>query len=144
MAGQVTIDFDPNVRTDGNGTFTRLVRASGAVSVGQRVTVVEPESGMTGSAEVTRIDPSKGFVFLAVDWASLHDGDADFAKESQSPGMSVRLEQSSTVKARASFGECVHLDGGAYLPRHQDWAELLPTRVSWRSEPRLPLKTSCL
>jgi hypothetical protein len=71
MTQQVMID--PNVRVAGNQTFSGFedILAGDLPEVGDVVVVREPESGITGSATVTRVDYTDRLIYLAVDWANL-------------------------------------------------------------------------
>lgn len=128
---RVTITIDPNVRLADNQTFARLDGIHGPLAIGADVYVAEPEGGLVGVAQVARIDVSKGFVFLAVDWSSLHEGAPD---DAQSTPRSTRSDGAVTGArfdyfwgglSNASFrdfGSCVHLPGGKYYSTHPYWA----------------------
>lgn len=67
------IAIDLNVRTEDNQTYVGFEDADRSVRVGQYVTVVEPESGIQGSAVVTRVDAERSLIYLAVDWVGLRE-----------------------------------------------------------------------
>lgn len=71
MTARVAID--PNVRVRGNQTYAGLEDVQGTVVAGSHVQVYEPESGLTGPAEVTEIDHERRLVYLAVDWGKLRE-----------------------------------------------------------------------
>jgi hypothetical protein len=65
------IAIDLNVRVRDGQTYAGLEDVHGDIEPGSTVTVYEPESGVSGSAEVTEIDTSRQLVYLAVDWQAL-------------------------------------------------------------------------
>ena len=73
MTAQHVVMIDPNVRVAGNQTFSGFedVLGDGLPDPGDRVIVREPESGVTGSAVVTRLDFDDRLIYLTVDWAGL-------------------------------------------------------------------------
>ncbi len=71
MTARVAIDL--NVRVRGDQTYAGLEDVQGTVVVGGHVEVYEPESGLTGPAEVTEVDRERRLVYLAVDWRKLHE-----------------------------------------------------------------------
>lgn len=73
------VEIDPNVRVHGNLGRAGLEDADGPLTVGQDVTVYEPESGLTGPGRVVRIDTDKQLVFLAVQWSELRPAEAPHA-----------------------------------------------------------------
>lgn len=101
--------IDLNVRTHGNLTFSGLDEVDGAVAVGAPVTVVEPESDLIGDALVERIDTSKGLIYLAVDWSSLHERPSAPEQRSSGDNAPFRVDMAN------HFGRSVHLTGGAYF-----------------------------
>jgi hypothetical protein len=68
------VAIDPNVRVRGNQTYAGLEDVEGTVAVGSHVEVYEPESGLTGPAEVTEVDHERRLIYLAVDWGKLREG----------------------------------------------------------------------
>lgn len=70
MTARITID--PNVRVSGNRTYAGLEDVDGGpVKPGDRVRVWEPESDVSGSATVERVDAERGLVYLDVNWSAL-------------------------------------------------------------------------
>lgn len=66
------IDIDPNVRTAGNETYSGWEDVHGDwPSIGDAVTVREPESGIEGTARVTDIEDKGQLIYLAVNWQAL-------------------------------------------------------------------------
>ncbi|MEA1798266.1 hypothetical protein [Rhodococcus qingshengii] len=72
--------IDPNVRVEGNETYTGfedlLEGAIQDVYEGVAVTVSEPESGLVGEGTVSRIDRLRELIFVAVDWKTLRFADS--------------------------------------------------------------------
>jgi hypothetical protein len=66
------VEVDFNVRARGDLVRARLSKVRGDVSIGDTVIVIEPFEGLRGRAVVDQIDIDRGFVYLAVDWASVH------------------------------------------------------------------------
>jgi hypothetical protein len=67
------VAIDPNVRVRGNQTYAGFEDIQGTVVAGSHVEVYEPESGLTGPAEVTDVDHERRLVYLAVDWGQLRE-----------------------------------------------------------------------
>ena len=66
------IEFDPNVRVRGNGTFTWLPEGV-SLRVGDSVVLFEPEGGIEVDGKVTEIDTAKNLVYFTVDWPTLRE-----------------------------------------------------------------------
>lgn len=64
----IQVEFDPNVRVHGNGTYTALADLPDDVQAGDRVLLVEPESGVQRPGVVTEIDRDRGLVYFSVGW----------------------------------------------------------------------------
>lgn len=76
----IEIEIDLNVRTAGNGTYAGFADVRGdatALSVGDAVTVVEPESGLRGEATVRSLDANKRIVYLDVAWTGMREPRSD-------------------------------------------------------------------
>lgn len=71
MDDLVTVIIDLNIRVRGKLTFACLSDCNGPVQPGQRVRVVEQESGVHGTGVVADVDRVKRLVYLAVPWADL-------------------------------------------------------------------------
>jgi len=69
----VRIQIDLNSRSRDGLVRARLSRVSGAVAVGSRVIVFEPEDSVAALGHVRRIDPESGFLYIDVDWSTLND-----------------------------------------------------------------------
>lgn len=69
MTTRVAIDL--NVRVRGNQTYAGFEDVTGVVTPGGYVEVYEPETGVTGPAEVVEVDHEHQLVYLAVDWGKL-------------------------------------------------------------------------
>jgi hypothetical protein len=69
-----TIAIDLNVRIGRDGTYSGFEDADGPLVVGEPVTVIEPESGISGQGRVTHLDADRRLVFLTVDWRGLTGG----------------------------------------------------------------------
>jgi hypothetical protein len=67
------VQIDPNVRTEGNGTYAGFEDVRGVLALGVEVILYEPESMIEGVGRVTRLDVEAGIVYLDVDWSSFHD-----------------------------------------------------------------------
>lgn len=72
----VRIEIDPNVRVEGNNTFSGFSHINVnaefyAVREGEPVLVYEPEADIEGFGWVYRMDYEKELVFIKVDWSSL-------------------------------------------------------------------------
>lgn len=68
----ITVMIDPNVRVGGGLTFSGFEDIVGDLpDHGDRVIVVEPESGITGFGTVERVEFADRLIYLAVDWAGL-------------------------------------------------------------------------
>lgn len=66
------IMIDPNVRVAGGLTFSGFEDVIGELpDPGDRVIVREPESGITGSGTVARVDFADRLIYLDVEWAGL-------------------------------------------------------------------------
>lgn len=64
--------IDPNVRVAGGLTFSGFEDVIGELpDHGDRVTVTEPESGITGFGTVVRVEFADRLIYLSVDWARL-------------------------------------------------------------------------
>lgn len=66
-----TVVIDLNVRLGHSETFSGLEDVTGPIAVGDRVTAIETESGLTGPAYVTAIEPERGLVYLRIAWNQL-------------------------------------------------------------------------
>lgn len=71
MTARVAIDL--NVRVRGNETYAGFEDVDGGLAPGDLVEVYERETGLRGSARVTKVDNQRQLVFLAVDWPSLRE-----------------------------------------------------------------------
>jgi len=70
VADLVRVEFDPNVRIHGNGTYVGFEDVRGVVQLGDDVLLYEPEEGIEVHGRVTMIDPSKEIIYFSVDWQS--------------------------------------------------------------------------
>lgn len=66
MSRNVRIEFDPNVRVYGNGSYACLDDVATNLAIHQEVTLYEPEEGIEVNATVTMFEGN--FVYFAVDW----------------------------------------------------------------------------
>jgi hypothetical protein len=83
MARKVRIEFDPNVRVYGNGTYASLnAVVDVTVHRGERVVLFESEEGIEVDAEVTTIDRAANVVYFSVVWDSLRRFDVQTAEAS--------------------------------------------------------------
>ncbi|KAB1110783.1 MULTISPECIES: hypothetical protein [Micromonospora] len=71
MAQLARVEFDPNVRVYGNGTYAGIEDVHGVVSLGDEVVLYEPENQIEVQAWVTEIDLHSKLVYFKVDWSSL-------------------------------------------------------------------------
>ncbi len=67
------VQVDPNVRTEGNGTYAGFEDVRGVISLGSDVILYEPESMIEGAGRVIGFDVEARIVYLEVDWPSFHD-----------------------------------------------------------------------
>lgn len=84
----IRIAIDPNVRVHGNQTYAGFEDIDGPVPrVGEPVTVHEPESSLSGTAHVARVDEKTLLVYLEVDWSALRPqpSNGTVAQESEPP-----------------------------------------------------------
>src|SRR4051794_10794704 len=67
------IAIDLNVRVAGDQTYAGFedVEGGGLPAESEYVEVYEPESGVFGKAQVTRIDMDRELIYLAVEWSGL-------------------------------------------------------------------------
>ncbi len=84
MTARVAIDL--NVRVRGNQTYAGFEDVDGGLAPGDDVEVYEPESGLVGQGRVTDVDNKRQLVYLAVDWAALHEPNL---AEAQTPPLTV-------------------------------------------------------
>jgi hypothetical protein len=67
------VEIDPNVRVEGNLTYSGFEDVCGSFPVvGQRVRVIEPESELGSTATVIKIDEDRSLIYLDVDWGGMH------------------------------------------------------------------------
>ena len=74
MTARVAIDL--NVRVRGNQTYAGFEDVEGGLAPGDDVEVYEPETGLVGPGRVTDVGNKRQLVYLAVDWAALHEPSA--------------------------------------------------------------------
>lgn len=67
------VPIDPTIRVRGDQTYASLDDVEASLMPGSHVTVYEPESGLTGPAEVVEIDHRRRLVYLAVDWRKMNE-----------------------------------------------------------------------
>ena len=90
MARLVRIEFDPNVRVYGNGTYTSLDDIVDAtIRLGDKVLLIESEEGIEVDAEVMMIDRDTNLVYYSVVW--------DSARRSQPEPVPVLVASSITT-----------------------------------------------
>jgi hypothetical protein len=71
---RVRVQIDLNSRDADGYVRARLSHvAGGDLQVADLVTVFEPDDRVTAIAKVSRIEPSRGFVYLDVDWDTLDE-----------------------------------------------------------------------
>jgi hypothetical protein len=75
MTARVAIDLNVRVRSD--ETYAGFEDVDGGLAPGDLVEVYERETGLRGSARVTKVDNKRQLVFLAVDWPSLRERPAE-------------------------------------------------------------------
>ena len=73
-----TIAIDPNVRLN-DGTYSGFedILSGEVPELGDRVDILEVESGLHGEALVAGIDSDKRIIYLDVKWAELEWGDPE-------------------------------------------------------------------
>jgi hypothetical protein len=69
------VEINPNIRAGANGTVACFEDIYGlnpaGMHPGDKVRVLEPKSGLEGTATVSWLDFEKELVYLRVDWPSL-------------------------------------------------------------------------
>jgi hypothetical protein len=70
------VEFDPNVRCAGNGTYLALDALPAGLALGADVDLVEPESGQAWPAQLYALDQDRGLAYLTVRWTNPHPAGA--------------------------------------------------------------------
>ena len=70
---RVRVRIDLNSRTPDGLVRTRMSSAARPVRVGEPVLAYEPEDGVVAEATVAAVDDDLGFLYLDVDWSTVHE-----------------------------------------------------------------------